>query len=121
MAYKTTNPATGEVTASFDNISDDTLAARLDELDMGFRTDWPIRPIAERSRIVARAAQIIREEMPRLAAVIAGDMGKLLSHAIGELTLSAAILGFRWNIADDRSTYGHIRQPELAAAPMTCR
>ena len=33
MAYKTTNPATGLVTESFDNISDGALAASLDELE----------------------------------------------------------------------------------------
>jgi succinate-semialdehyde dehydrogenase / glutarate-semialdehyde dehydrogenase len=63
MAYKTTNPATGLVTESFDNISDGALAASLDELERGFRKDWPLRPIAERSRIVARASQIIRDDM----------------------------------------------------------
>lgn len=94
MAYRTTNPATGLITESFDDIRDDALAARLDELERGFRDDWPFRSIAERSRIVARAAQIIRDDMQRLAEIISRDMGKLVSHAVGELTLSAAILDY---------------------------
>lgn len=100
MAYKTTNPASGKVLENFENISDADLAARLDELDRGFRTDWPLRPIAERSRIIAKAAQIIRDEMTMLAEIISRDMGKLVSHAVGELTLSAAILDYYADTAE---------------------
>ena len=39
MAYRTTNSASGKVLENFENISDADLAARLDELDRGFRTD----------------------------------------------------------------------------------
>gem|GEM_PF-6946786 len=73
MAYRTTNPASGKVLESFDNISDADLASRLDELDRGFRTDWPLRPIAERSRIIAKASQIIRDEMTRLAEIVSRE------------------------------------------------
>jgi succinate-semialdehyde dehydrogenase/glutarate-semialdehyde dehydrogenase len=112
MAYKTTNPATGLVTESFDNISDGALAASLDELERGFRKDWPLRPIAERSRIVARAAQIIRDDMQRLAEIISRDMGKLVSHAVGELTLSAAIMDYYAETAEQ-----FLQPKELPGAP----
>lgn len=94
MAYKTTNPATGVVEKSFDNITDAQLDAVMNELDRCYREDWPYRPIGERSKIIARAAKIIRDEMQSIAEIMARDMGKLVSHAIGELTLSAAILEY---------------------------
>lgn len=101
MAYRTTNPATGMVSESFENITDEVLAARLDALESCFRNDWPHRPVAERSKIVANAAKIIRDEIQQLAEIISRDMGKLVSHAIGELTLSAAILQYYADTADE--------------------
>ncbi|TDK31230.1 NAD-dependent succinate-semialdehyde dehydrogenase [Rhizobium deserti] len=94
MAYTTINPATGIVGETFENITDAALACRIDELDLCFRTDWRLRPVADRSRIVASAAKIIRDEIQTLAEIISRDMGKLVSHAVGELALSAAILDY---------------------------
>jgi succinate-semialdehyde dehydrogenase/glutarate-semialdehyde dehydrogenase len=101
MAYRTTNPATGQVEKTYDTISDTTLAAILDETDRCFRNDWPKRPISERSTILKRAAAIIREEIQSIAEILARDMGKLVSHGYGELQLSAAILDYYADTAAD--------------------
>lgn len=101
MVYRTTNPATGVVEKSFGNITDEALADILDGLDKCYREDWPLRPVADRSAIMARAAQIIRDDMPALAEIVSRDMGKLVSHAVGELTLSAAILDYYARTAAD--------------------
>lgn len=112
MAYRTTNPASGVVEKSFDTISDAELAALLDETERCFRTDWPLRPAADRAAILKKAAAIIRDEQNALAAIMTRDMGKLISHGIGELLLSAAILDY---YAD---TAGEFLQPRtLPGAP----
>ncbi|MGN6123913.1 MAG: aldehyde dehydrogenase family protein [Sphingomonas oligoaromativorans] len=94
MAYRTVNPSTGVVEKTFDTISDAALGAILDESHRCYREDWPHRPIEERAAILRRAAAIIREDVRRLAEILARDMGKLISHGHGELMLSAAILDY---------------------------
>ena len=94
MAYRTTNPATGTIEKSFDTITDAALAAILDETSRCYRDDWPHRPVGERSAILRRAAATIRDEQQSLAETMSRDMGKLVSQAIGELQLSAAILDY---------------------------
>jgi succinate-semialdehyde dehydrogenase/glutarate-semialdehyde dehydrogenase len=94
MAYRTTNPATGEVEKSFDTINDAALAAILDEAERCYREDWPRRGVEDRAAILKRAAAIIRDEQQVLAETMSRDMGKLVSQAIGELQLSAAILDY---------------------------
>ncbi|UYY58065.1 NAD-dependent succinate-semialdehyde dehydrogenase [Sphingomonas sp. S2-65] len=101
MAYRTTNPATGKVEKSFESITDDALAAILDETARCYRDDWPHRAVSERAAILKRAAKIIREEQQVLAETMSRDMGKLVPQAIGELQLSAAILDYYADTAAD--------------------
>lgn len=101
MAYQTTNPATGLIEMQFDTISDAELATVLNELDRCYQEDWPHRSVADRSQILARAAQIIRDEIQSFARIMTRDMGKLVSQAVGELTLSAAILDYYAETAAD--------------------
>lgn len=101
MAYRTTNPATGEVEKSFDTITDAALADILDETERCYATDWPHRPLSERANIIKKAAAIIREEQQALAEIMTREMGKLVAQGIGELLLSAAILDYYADTAGD--------------------
>lgn len=94
MAYRTLNPATGEVERGFDTLSDEALMTALDRADACYRTDWSRRSVAERAQVVARAAALMKEEMPRLSALAVRDMGKLFTHGIGELQLAVEILEY---------------------------
>lgn len=94
MAYLTTNPATGKVEREFDTITDEALAAILDESEDCFRNDWSKRSTKERAAALHRAAAIIRDEQDAIAETMTRDMGKLVGQAVGELQLSAAILDY---------------------------
>ncbi|WP_075219477.1 NAD-dependent succinate-semialdehyde dehydrogenase [Acuticoccus yangtzensis] len=94
MAYQTINPATGTVEMRFDTISDAALDDALNTARTAFESDWRRRSIDERATIVRRAAALMREEAPRLAALVVREMGKLLAQAEGEVALSASILDY---------------------------
>jgi len=94
MAYQTTNPATGMVEKSFEEISDAELELTLAAAHKCFTDDWRHRSVADRATIIAKAASLMRAESDRLAALIVREMGKLFDQAAGEVALSADILDY---------------------------
>src|SRR5580700_4268471 len=55
---------------------------------------WAARPIDERAKIIARAAQLLLEQKGELARLATLEMGKCIAESRGEVELSAAILQF---------------------------
>jgi succinate-semialdehyde dehydrogenase/glutarate-semialdehyde dehydrogenase len=94
VIYQTINPATGEVIQTFRDISDTELEAAVSKADACYRNDWRHRSIADRARIVSAAAAILRENAEEYARYVTLEMGKLLSGALAEVTLSADILDY---------------------------
>ncbi|WP_230291196.1 aldehyde dehydrogenase family protein [Croceicoccus sp. Ery5] len=94
MAYRTLNPSTGIVEAGFPTLSDDETMAALAQAEHCFREDWSRRSIADRAAIMARASQLMTAEIDRLAQLSVREVGKLYTHALGELQLAAAILAY---------------------------
>jgi succinate-semialdehyde dehydrogenase / glutarate-semialdehyde dehydrogenase len=94
MAYQTTNPYDGKVVKSFDEITDAQLEDRLKTASNCFENDWRHKSFAERKAVVARAAALMRERSQALAELITLEMGKLIQQSQGEVALSAAILDY---------------------------
>ena len=94
MTYQTTNPYTGQPVASFDEIDNAQLEAKLAAASSCFETDWRLRPFADRKAVLSRAAALMRERSEALAALITLEMGKLIQQSAGEVALSAAILDY---------------------------
>jgi acyl-CoA reductase-like NAD-dependent aldehyde dehydrogenase len=76
MPFKTVNPATGELVRSFEEISDRDLELVLGTAHKAYETDWRLRPVAERARIVARAATILRERADEYAGYLTLEMSR---------------------------------------------
>jgi succinate-semialdehyde dehydrogenase/glutarate-semialdehyde dehydrogenase len=55
---------------------------------------WATRPIEERAKIIARAAQLLLEQKSGLARLATLEMGKRIAESRGEVELSAAILQY---------------------------
>ena len=94
MPFKTVNPATGELVRSFEEISDRDLDLVLGTAHKAYETDWRLRPVAERARIVSRAAAILREKADEYAGYLTLEMGKRIAESHGEVVTSAAILDY---------------------------
>jgi succinate-semialdehyde dehydrogenase / glutarate-semialdehyde dehydrogenase len=94
MPYQTISPATGEVVRTFPDISDGELNAAIERAHSVYETDWRHRSIAARARIIAAAAEMLREQAEEYASYLTLEMGKLIAEARGEVSLSADILDY---------------------------
>ena len=94
MAYQSTNPYTGKVEKTFDDISAAQLEEKLQRADACFQSDWRERGFAARAVILKSAAALMRERAQTFAELITLEMGKLISQSLGEVALSAAILDY---------------------------
>lgn len=94
MPYQTINPATGELLAAYDDISNQLLEAKLAAAHRAFETDWRRRPVSERASIVSRAATLLRENADEYASYLTLEMGKRSAEARKEVESSASILEY---------------------------
>jgi succinate-semialdehyde dehydrogenase / glutarate-semialdehyde dehydrogenase len=94
MAYQSTNPYDGKVVKSFDEITDAQLEDKLKTASHCFENDWRHRSFADRKAVLSKAAALMRERSQALAELITLEMGKLIQQSLGEVALSAAILDY---------------------------
>ena len=94
MAYRSTNPYTGKIEKTFEEINSTELEEKLQTAHDCFKTDWCERSFADRAIILKRAAALMREHSKTFAAYITLEMGKLIPQSLGEVALSAAILDY---------------------------
>ncbi|WP_109478200.1 NAD-dependent succinate-semialdehyde dehydrogenase [Paraburkholderia sp. C35] len=94
MQYRTVNPATGKVLKTFESAGDGEIEAVVKRAHEVFESDWRHRPVADRARIVSRAATILRERAEDYAQIITREMGKRIDEARYEVSLSANILEY---------------------------
>lgn len=91
--YRTLNPATGEVLATFDTTTDADIAAALSAADQAYRT-WSEEPLAFRTEVVRTVGRLLRERATELGELAHLEMGKKLDEAVGEVEFSASIFEF---------------------------
>lgn len=93
MAYATTNPYTGQVIKTFPDATDAEVTQALDKAQAAFES-WKTLAIAERVKVLQKAADLLRARHTDYAKILTLEMGKLLSEAEGEVELSAQILEY---------------------------
>jgi succinate-semialdehyde dehydrogenase/glutarate-semialdehyde dehydrogenase len=77
------NPATGEVLARFEELSDAELEARLDRAARTFRA-WRRRPFPERAALMLKAAEALEQRKEHWARLMTLEMGKTFKSAVAE-------------------------------------
>ncbi len=93
MPYATTNPYTNEVVATFPDLDDAELEHLVEQAKSTF-SSWSATSFAKRAKIMARAAGILREQGNDFARLLTLEMGKLFNESLGEVELSAEILAY---------------------------
>jgi succinate-semialdehyde dehydrogenase/glutarate-semialdehyde dehydrogenase len=99
VPYRSVNPATGEALKTLTEHTDEQMWNALAKSDKAFRT-WAARPFSERSKIIAKSAQILLEQKEELARLATLEMGKRIVESRGELELSAST-GDQFPAGDD--------------------
>jgi succinate-semialdehyde dehydrogenase/glutarate-semialdehyde dehydrogenase len=94
MAYQSVNPSNGEVLRSFDEHTDQQMEQMLATADETFRQMWSKRPIRERAQVISKAAALMLDQQEKFARLATIEMGKRISESRGEVKLSASILKY---------------------------
>jgi succinate-semialdehyde dehydrogenase / glutarate-semialdehyde dehydrogenase len=89
MSIATTNPATGELVKSFDALSSEQIAEKLQLAISAFRIHRRTK-FADRARKMLRAAEILEKEKNECARLMTLEMGKTLRSAVAEATKCAS-------------------------------
>lgn len=90
MAIATTNPATGETIKTFDADGPDRIEEKLALADRAYR-DWRLKPLAERTRMLAAAADVLDRRTEELAKLATLEMGKTIVAARAEVQKCALV------------------------------
>lgn len=99
------SPATEEVLGEVPLASVTDLDAALSAADDGFRR-WRAIPVAERSAILHRAADLLVDRSAEIGRVMTLEQGKPLAEAVGEVRRVSGTL--RWDADDARRAYGRV-------------
>ena len=78
------DPATGDALEPVPDTSEEEIDAALDRVAETFET-WRERPIGERQRLLAAAADVLRENTEEYAELMTREMGKPISGARSEV------------------------------------
>ncbi len=93
MPIATVNPATGETVKTFEELSDGEIDRRLDRACQTF-SSYRLTSYAERGRWMTRSAEILDEDVDRVARMMTTEMGKTLVSARQEVQKCAKACRF---------------------------
>ena len=84
MAYKSVNPYTQKVLATYEVLQDKELIVKLEKAEQLFK-DWSARPISERAAVLKSVAGMLDKQKSKHASIITAEMGKPISQSIAEI------------------------------------
>lgn len=99
------NPATNEVIGTVASASKADLDRALAAAERGFKVWRKVSPL-ERSKVLRRAADLMRERADKIAEILTIEQGKPVGEAKMEILSSADL--FDWFAEEGRRTYGRI-------------
>lgn len=102
------NPATEETIFTVSRAGPHELDRTLRAAEVGFET-WRRTPAIERSRVLRKAADLLRIRLDDIAVLMTAEQGKPLAEARAET--KAAIETIEWFAEEARRTYGRVIPP----------
>ena len=94
MAYQSINPFNGELLKTFNQHTDAQMESALARAENTFQNVWSKTTFRDRAKVVGRAASLMLERKESLARLAAIEMGKRISEGRDEVAMSAAILQY---------------------------
>ena len=93
MSIQTINPNTNKKVKSFEEMTEKTVEAKVAKAQQTF-TEWKETSYQQRANLLHKVATLMRVRKSELAKTITLEMGKLISQAEGEIELSADIMDY---------------------------
>ena len=91
MAYRSVNPATGEVLGTFANHTDVEIESALTAAHALYESEWSRGARPRRLQVLTRLAEVIEARAEELARILVREMGKRISEARWEVRITANI------------------------------
>jgi succinate-semialdehyde dehydrogenase/glutarate-semialdehyde dehydrogenase len=102
------NPATGEAIGTVSHAKRSALDLALNAAQKGFHT-WRKISAFERSKIMRKAAELIRSRIDTIIRILTTEQGKPLAEAKAETLVAADVI--EWFAEEARRTYGRVIPP----------
>ena len=99
------NPATGDKIGTVPHAAISDLDHALEAADKGFKT-WRKVSAFDRSKVMRKAADILRERADKIAVLLTMEQGKPLPEAKGEVMAAADVID--WFAEEARRAYGRV-------------
>lgn len=93
MKFQTINPTNNKVVKSFDEMTDTAIEKAISQAGSAYE-EWKQTDYETRAHLLYTVAGLLRAKRKDLAKMITLEMGKLVSHAEGEIKLSAEIFDY---------------------------
>lgn len=93
MEFKSINPYNGEEVGTYTGLSDTILDAKLKLAKEAF-SKWKKVPLEERAKLMAKAGEVLKENVDRYAKMITLEMGKPISESRGEVNKCAWVCDY---------------------------
>jgi len=93
MTFTSTNPYNGEELKTYHEFSEKEVKETLERSKKAHES-WRDVPISERCKLLANAAEVLKENVDRYAETITLEMGKPISEARGEIKKCAWVCNF---------------------------
>ena len=100
-SYAVVNPATGERTKEYPEISGDDLAAAIGAAEEAHRTWSQSTTVAERAALVKKVGALHSERREALAEIAVREMGKPMEQALGEVDFCVDIYDYYADRAEE--------------------
>ena len=100
MSFKSINPATGDVVAEFPANTKEEIDAALEASARAFKS-WRLTPFKDRGELMARAAQILEDEVDLAGKLLTSEMGKTFVSARGEVMKCAGTMRYYADHAEE--------------------
>ena len=102
------NPATAEAIGTVSHAKHSDLDLALEAAELGFHA-WRKIPAFERSKIMRRAAELLRSRLDAVARTLTTEQGKPLAEAKTEILIAADVVD--WFAEESRRTYDRVIPP----------
>ena len=89
----TINPATGENIETYEQLSRDAAFAKVEACHEAF-TEWKLRSLDDRAKIIKGIGQSLRDNKEELAQLMTREVGKLIGDSRDEIELCAGICDY---------------------------
>ena len=100
MTFNSINPYNNQIVGTYEGISDDELTNKLDKSYVAFQS-WKKVSLVDRSELMRKAGQVLRDNVEEYARMITLEMGKPISESKGEINKCAWVCDYYAENAQD--------------------